>query len=231
MVAEGDGVWVSFKRPETVASDNRPFVRYFIQDVGLADPSAPVLGTPINVPGELVDIDGTTAYTKDTLWGENIAETAIARLLLDDGLAYLQAVRRFHDQTVYGVTLDGAGHVLVSHRLAWMAGMDWEQYADEQQHLSVLAATDLAVVADVEVDSWATLMDARAGRALFQVPGGLLVFNLDDAALPYPQAYFPTRGWPREILIDDSDILFAAGRYGIYRFDLDVFNLLPPPMR
>ena len=37
------------------------------------------------------------------------------------------------------------------------------------------------MIARTPVDSWATLKDARAGRALFQVPGGLLVFNLERA--------------------------------------------------
>ncbi len=83
------------------------------------------------------------------------------------------------------------------------------------------------MLAEVEADSWAQLRDARSGRALFQVPGGLLVFNLDDPTAPYPQAFFATRGWPRDILVEGRQIIFAAGRYGIYAFDLDTVNLLP----
>jgi hypothetical protein len=52
------------------------------------------------------------------------------------------------------------------------------------------------------------------------------VFNLDDPAAPYPQAYFPVLGWPSAVVVEDRQILMAAGRYGIYAFDLDVFNLL-----
>jgi hypothetical protein len=137
------------------------------------------------------------------------------------------ATRRFPDQLVEKVALDGAEHVVVSHRLAWQ--LAWELgVADNVQRMTVLdAGRDMPVLSEVEVDDWAQLRDARAGRALFQAPGGLLLFNLDDATQPYPQAYFPTLGWPRDVLVDGRDVLFAAGRYGIYAFDLDTFNLLP----
>jgi hypothetical protein len=50
--------------------------------------------------------------------------------------------------------------------------------------------------------------------------------NLDNPAAPFAQAFFATRGWPREINIEGRQIIFAAGRYGIYAFGLDTFNLL-----
>ena len=62
--------------------------------------------------------------------------------------------------------------------------------------------------------------------ALTGILDQLLVLNIDDASAPYAQAYFATRGWPRDIVVDGDDLLFAAGRYGIYKFDLDTFNLL-----
>ena len=97
--------------------------------------------------------------------------------------------------------------------------------------MTILDAEDdtLSILSETFVDSWATLKDAQSGRALFQVPGGLLVFNLDNPSRPYPQAFFPTLGWPTDILVNGRDVLFAAGRYGIYSFDLDTFNLLPIP--
>jgi hypothetical protein len=229
MLTDGTDVWVSLKRPENVENDSRPHVRYFIQRIGLEEPSAPQVDEPINVPGQLLVVEGSTIFTRDTVWGDEIVETAVARLEIFEGLAFLQAKRVFSDQQVDTIVLDGAGHLLVSHRLAWAIAHARGAY-DPIQHLSVLDADsdDLEVLAEVEVDDFAQLRDARSGRALFQVPGGLLVFNLDDPTGPYAQAYFPTRGWPREILIDHGRIIFAAGRYGIYAFDLDEVNLLPP---
>ncbi len=78
------------------------------------------------------------------------------------------------------------------------------------------------------MDAWAQLEGTIAGRALFSVPGGLLVMNLDDPRAPYAQAYFPMNGWAYGIELAGRVALFAAGRFGLHRFDLDTFNLLTP---
>jgi hypothetical protein len=92
--------------------------------------------------------------------------------------------------------------------------------------LSILDAQSLEVSGEAEVDQWATFTDAKAGRALFSVSGGLLVFNVEDASKPVAQAYFPTVTFPSDIYFDGQEALFAAGPYGIYRFDTEAFNLL-----
>jgi hypothetical protein len=90
-------------------------------------------------------------------------------------------------------------------------------------------ASTLDTAGETNVDQWATFQDAVAGRALFQVSGGLLVFDVKDN--PAAQAYFPTIGWPSGIHFDGKEIPFAAGPYGVYRFDAGEFNLLSSPRR
>lgn len=229
IVADRSDIWVSYKVPFDVPGDSRPYVRYFAQRYDASDPAAPVADVAINVPGELVAVDADTLYTRDFIWGDRVVETAIARLRVFEGLAYLQAVRRFEDQQVETVTLDGGGHVLISHRIAWQVFYEERRSDENPTMLTILdGSDDLDVLSAVRVDSWATLRDAVAGRALFEVPGGLLVINTDDGSAPFATAYFATLGWPLAVHIDDRDIIFAAGRYGIYRFDLDEYNLLPP---
>jgi hypothetical protein len=151
---------------------------------------------------------------------------------------------------VQHVVLDGAGHVLVTDRPPWSydgvsvggvgtvtvdagvgtgsgGGMasDGVVPMEDLTRLSILDQTTLDAVSTVDVDSWATLEGAQVGRALFSVPGGLLLLDLRDATMPAPQAYFPLRGWPTEILFEDDEILFAAGPYGIYRFDANDRNI------
>jgi len=96
--------------------------------------------------------------------------------------------------------------------------------------LNVLDLTNatLPVLATEPIDTWATLKSAISGRALFTIPGGLLVVNLDDITAPFAQAYFPTKGWPQAFEVTDTDVYFAAGPYGVFSFDLDEFNLLTP---
>jgi hypothetical protein len=246
VLADGDDLWLTFKQPYRLPGDNRPYVRFFSRRIDFANPAQPVAAAAVNLPGQLLAVDGNTVFTRDQVWGQSQIEAAVARLQLTAGGAVLQAHRRFANQLVETIALDGAGHVLVSHRDAWAYGYgyvhayrDGSGYGlatggaeqDDGQKLTILnaASTRLAELASTKVDSWATLKDARAGRALFQVPGGLLVFNLDTPTAPWPQAYFATKGWPRDIVIDGRKIVFAAGRHGVYEFDLDATNVTAAP--
>lgn len=223
----GSDVYVNYRVPVQIDNDTRPFVRYYTKRVDLTNPSRPSVGMPINVPGEVIATAnrGELLFTQDTVWGENIIETAINKLQVDDGRARLVARQRFQDQQVYGIRLDDSGNLLVSHRLAWRL-VDHNNRQDVTSDLTIFdASRNLRRVASVEVDTWASLQEVKRGRALFSVPGGLLVMNLDNPAQPYAQGYFPTHGWPRGITVDGEDIFFAAGRYGIQRFGLDEFNL------
>ncbi len=242
----GDGaVYYTYRRPTEVVdpADPRPVVAWFFRAIDLSAPLHPVVGAPVNVPGELIAIDGAALYTRDLRWGERTAETLVHRLELLGDRALLLGSQRFSDRLVQGVVLDGAGHVLVTDRPPWSydggigvgtgtvdvgapgGAADVARPVTELARLSILDATTLDVVAEVDVDTWATLNGAEDGRALFQVPGGLLLLDLRDATHPAPQAYFPLQGWPSEVLFEGDEILLAAGPFGIYRFDANDRNI------
>jgi hypothetical protein len=229
VLAKDAAIYVTFRVPVTIPGDSRPFVRYYFKKVDLTDPQHPTVGTPVNIPGELIMVDGATIYTRDTVWGQNIVEAAINRLQVLGDHAFLQARRRFQDQEVHTVLLDGAGHVLVSHGDSWY--MAYEPGYDSSQRVEKLSILDTSgasfpILASVDVDQWASLRDAKLGRALFSVPGGLLVVNVQTATAPYAQAYFPVQGWPTRTVVANGDVYMPAGSYGMYRFDIDEFNLL-----
>jgi hypothetical protein len=226
VLASGDSLYASYRIPTDVDGDSRPFVRYFVREVNIENPATPVLESGINVPGELLSINDDVLYTRDTTYGDSIVEAVVARLKVFEGRAYLQGRYQFEDQQVDNILLDGEGHVLASHRLAW--NIATSDTADSNQRMTILNAETLAPVSTLTVDAWATLTAAASGRALFSVPGGMLMVNVEDATNPYAQAYFPTLGWPQDTTVSDGRLIFAAGRYGIYEFSLDAFNLLPP---
>ena len=221
LLALEDSLYLSYKIPTEVEQDSRPFVRYYFKQVDLSDPHNPQVGSGINVPGQLIQIDGDTVFTQDFLWGENVVESSVNKLKIVGNKAVLKAKKRFENRLVDRILLDGVGHLLVSHR------EDYDHWSDVlmARLTFVDAEGDLNQLAEVDIDAWASLQDAKVGRALFQVPGGLLVINLDQASNPFAQAFFPVLGWPYRLLISGNDILFPAGRYGIYRFDIDTFNL------
>jgi len=249
-------LYASYQVPERVEGDERPYVRMYFTGLDLSDPSTPALGKAVNVPGELVAVDGALVFTRDWTWGEQLIESTLNRLAVADGVAVLEATRAFPGESVDTVLLDGAGHLLASHRPSWQgyggevgvgvgggavrppaiaaaedAPVDATVEATpELQALTVMDALgrDLRVLATAPVDTWAALRGAAAGRAFFTVPGGLLVMSLDDPTRPRPQAFYPARGWPTRFLQSGRDLLFAAGPYGLYRVDLDAENLLAP---
>ncbi len=266
MLAAGSRVFLSYKTPYTVPDDGRSFVRFFFEPVDFSDPQAPVVGAGVNIPGDLIAVDGQTLITRDHLWGDHVVESSVNKLRWQGSKAVLEGTHRFTDRYVQDIRFDGAGHVLVTHRGAWWWRDEFAVPADGGGGVSVgsgsadASATSDAGVADAgadasdepadppdrvlklsvldaesntfdelsqtSIDDWATLRDAVAGRALFAVPGGMLVVNLDDPQEPYAQAYFPLRGWPSQVVVDGREVFLPAGRYGLYRFGLDDFNLL-----
>jgi hypothetical protein len=211
-------------------------VKYFFRKFDYSDVAHPSRSGEVNIPGELVEVDGSTVITRDFLWGQNIVETSINKLEVSNGRAYLKGVNRFTDREVQGVQIDGAGHVLVTHRTAWLVNYqtngryDYEDW-DRTVTMSMLDlnSANFRKLSDVDIDDWAQLRAAVSGKALFTVPGGMLVVNVADATNPHAQAYFPLRGWPRDLDVDGNNVYFAAGPYGLYTFDADTYNLQPSP--
>jgi hypothetical protein len=238
-IAVGDTLWVSTREPVAVDGDVRSYVRYWARAIDLSRPGAPSVAPRVNVPGELFAVDGADLWTRDDIYDDDHVESAIARCRLSDGVATLVARHRFTERQVQTALRDGAGHVLVSHGpvswwygwsdggIAYPAVAPLSEPETYEARVTLLGEDDLGELATVGVDSWADLRWAGAGRALFQVPGGLLVMNTDDAADPWPQAFFATAGWPEELVVDSGRIWFAGGLYGLYAFDVDTYNLLP----
>ncbi len=229
LLPKADSLYVSFKKPIQVPGDARPFVAYQMRRIDMSNPAVPVVKPDVNIPGELLDVEGTTLITRDFLWGQNIVESSINKLKLQGNQAFLQGVRRFQDKLVEDVQLDGSTRLLLTERNMW----DYYGYSNNNDYTLRLNVLDLnnatlPVLATEPIDTWASLKSAINGRALFTIPGGLLVVNLDDVTAPFAQAYFPTKGWPRAFEATTTSVYFAAGPYGVFSFDLDEFNLLTP---
>jgi hypothetical protein len=233
--ANGETLYYNFQRPLAASNDPRAMVKRFFKAIDFSDPQHGSAGAAINIPGDVIAVDGDTIYTRDWVWEDVDARTLVARLTIKDDLAYLQASRVFSQRSVSAVKLDGAGHMLVSSDPTYSnvspvrsvtSGGSGAPVDQPQHKLSILDAQSLDVSGETDIDTWATFQDATNGRALFSVSGGLLVVNVSDPAKPAAQAYFPTLGWPNQIYFDGHEAMFAAGPYGIYRFDTNVFNLL-----
>ena len=222
-----DRVYMSYTEPLGIADDGREYVRYFFRELDATNPAEVAVGEPVNVPGELLRVVGDDLLTQDRVYGDEVVETSLARLTLYDGRAYLQSRLSLPDQAVERVVSDGEARLLVAHR---NAGYRFDEPTDYRAKLSIVDATGngLRLASTVTVDDWASLQTARNCRALYQVPGGLLVVDVSDAESPQAAAFYPTRGWPRAFTLVDNDVVFPAGRFGLYRLPFDAYNLIAP---
>jgi len=224
----GKSLYYSFKLPTELDGDDRPVVRYFFKEIDFSQPGEPALSAAVNVPGELISVAGDMLYTKDLRWGETSAETYVHELERAGNVAALQASHRFAERQVSKVVAEGS-RLYVTHapiqRWSWYHENTLDE--DEQRtKLTLLAANGLEISSEVDVDVYSSFEAVHADRALFTVPGGLMIINVEDAAQPRAQAFFNTPGWPEQILFEDGEVLIAAGQYGIHRFASDQWNLL-----
>jgi hypothetical protein len=230
MLPSGRSLYYSYKQPADLSDDSRPHVRYFFKQIDFTTPAKPVLSASVNVPGELISVAGDLLYTKDLRWGETTAETYVHELARDGDSAALQASHRFAQRDVSKVVAEGS-RLYVTHAPVqrWIGYYDSDSEISEEEQrtkLTLLAANGLAVSSEVDVDIYSSFEAVHDDRALFTVPGGLMIINVEDAEQPRAQAFFNTTGWPEQILFEDGEILIAAGRYGIHRFASDAWNLL-----
>ncbi len=256
LIPDASNLWLSYRVPVEAAAVAgsgevaRPLVKFYIQRTDASNPQAPVFGPPINVPGTLLAVEGSVLYTHDYRWQDEVVENTIVRLELIEGRAYEQATYSLGDAQVDQVRLDGAGHILISHRAPFefrthdtlvesaVIGIesptgaigDWRSFrVPRPEFLTVLAANEfLEELSTTEIGSSYSLREALPGRALYSARGGALILNLEDPREPYFQAFLPTHGWPKRFTVIDRDLFVPAGSYGIFKFDLDEFNLLEP---
>jgi hypothetical protein len=222
-LASGGDLYVTVKRKVASQAAPSPDASYFLRRVDLSDPSHPALGPAISVPGEVVAVNGTEIFTHDKVWGDQLIESAVARLELHDGLAYLQSYQRFPERRLHGIVVGDRGLPLLTSSSVWLP------YTSRQK-LTVLAPAGgggFDVRSDAPIQWQGTPYATAANRAFFQVAGGVLMLDVENPGQPLGQAYFQTLYQRSEVVIGDNDVLLAAGRYGIHQLDLCTSNLRP----
>ncbi len=241
LLAKGSSLYVNYKKPLNIENDVKPYVRYYFKKIDLSTPSSPSIGNPINIPGIILHVDGSTIYTGDLVYGQEIIETAVNKLDVDEEKAILRGRTRFENREVESLIQDDKGHILIIHREPYSYS-PWADscfggdvyydcgggyQVDQKDTLAIIdaAGTDLNIISEFDIDTYAGLKEVRDNKALFDVPGGILIVNIGNPQSPFAQAYYPLNGWIRRFIVNDDTIIIPAGNYGIYQFDLDGFNL------
>lgn len=213
--AEGTSVWYS--QYEWVERWPAPGVRYLVGRVDLADPSAPVVSAPVNVPGSFFSAseDGSTVYTEELHWPSDASapRTFLHALgLTDRGTARLLA----------SVELPGAfGGATRAGAFAYATGSD---PATGRARLAAVSLDAMAVTASSSLDaSWAWTLKAAGGKLFLSEPWpqpSILVYDLADPARPAFERAVRHTGWIYDVVVEGNVAYLPAGYGGVPTVDL-----------
>jgi len=228
VVAEGDKLHVSTRRPVEREDDPRPHVRHAVTTIDLAEPASPRVSEAVNVPGELLASAGEVLHTLELLWGAAGLEGFVRRVRAVEGVVSVEASFALGDQPVIKALSD-AGRLYVVQGVPYGEAaldpdFDWTRW---HQRLTILSA-ELEPLAQLELPTGTQVLDVRGGLVTLRraVSGGVLVVNVTDPAAPFTQAYFAAEDQPVPTLLTADALFLAAGRYGLYRLPLEGSNLL-----
>jgi hypothetical protein len=207
LFASGHTLYVNFSTRFEAAGDESGFVKHFVRMLDWTDPEHPIIGEPINIPGEVIAVDGDSVYSvsADSASSPN---ARLARLAFTGGHARLQAIREFDSSAVVSVVHDTSGHLVVTGRplLRPPPGrLDPNWY-----ELSVIDPDNLDVLGAALIDSSASFVTAAQDRSLYAVPGGMLLLDYADPAHPIARRYFP--GVTSSVLFDGAELLTSTRR-------------------
>jgi hypothetical protein len=220
---DGNDLLVTTKTWTKVPGDARPYARYYLRRVDMTNPSQPVIGPAINVPGTPVDVDGNKVITRDRQWGGRWQDPAIAKVKLTGQAATLENYHKLSGRQIGALFVDEHEDVIVSSSNAW-AGYWYDRLGTKLDILSPQKkGPGYDLRSQTQIASWMNLTGASQHRLFFSVSGGSLVANIDDPTTPVAQAFFPAYGKP---VIHKKDIIVAGGRLGVFQIDKNASNLL-----
>ncbi|HWN70143.1 MAG TPA: hypothetical protein VNM90_21035, partial [Haliangium sp.] len=237
VLVQGSALHVNTKVPVTVAGDPRPHARHFTTRIDLSTPAQPVVGAPVNVPGEPFAVQGNKLLTRDKVWGAHFAETAVARVVLASDNVLLQRYHRFFDRSVSGVVAGDDGLIAVKHSQAW--GRDWGNgpFSDALTLMRSSSsgggqsqgALGFDVLSQSALSAEPRLQGIAADR-LFLTYAGMQVIDVSNPVAPVARAIYSVA--PVELdeaIIEDGVLLVPAQARGIEEIDLDAENLASAP--
>jgi hypothetical protein len=246
LVSAGE-LFVSTLKPVDVADDPRPYVSYFAHRISFADPQRPQVAPPVNLPGDLLAIQGRTAYTRDAVWGEQFIETAIARVHLSGAGPRLRSYQRFPNRSVGPAhVMRRSGVVTLSHEPVWQPWWWWSSWwpsrsltsmrdrdcrgprrgkkgSPHQDHGDCRHAQPgtFEILATDPLPRKTSLHQVAGRTALLYRPdAGVLTVDLKNPRVPELTGFIRTFGRPVDILVDRHRLLLPARRYGVYEWSL-----------
>ncbi len=236
VLAHGSELYVSTRVPLAAPADPRPHAAYYLTRIDLSQPAQPVVDPAISVPGELISVQGGTLLMRDAVWGQQFIETALAQIRIVGGHALLERYHRFVERSVGNVVADDTGLVAAKHGQVW--GRPWYHAVGAFDDTLILMRMGPApsppgadvpgfdVLSEKAVEHGPDPFLLAEQRLFLRHYDALQIIDVSSPALPVPRATFLTNGDFSDPLLENGELLLAAGTSGILQIDLDTDNLL-----
>jgi hypothetical protein len=222
---DGMHLYVTVKQPHVVPGDGRPHAKYYVRRVDMTKPSAFKVGPAVNVPGEVLDIQGNKLFTMARAWGKRWIDPAVAKVELQyNGTAAMLNYQKLTDRSIMSLVIDEHQVPVITHKSEF--GLHSYKYPKIQllKPKTGSGVQGFETKSQMNLDAWMSVFGVEKHRLLVSVPSGTLFVDIDDPALPTAQVFIP--GWQSRPVIDADEILVANGRYGIDQLGLEETNLL-----
>lgn len=204
IVANGAKLHVTTWEPLQVPGDQRVYRRHFLKTVDYSMPGAPLVSDAVQVPGQVLHVDGDMVITADGQYAsDGGVDARINRLRLEDDVAVLEASHNVELRDAHDVRLVG-GHVLVSHTERW----------GEALTLDVITLPGLEVASSTPVTEFLTSVMGWTDRHIVYASSGIVAVDVENASSP---TLMPAHlsAWQRQMIRVGDTLIIAAGRSGI----------------
>lgn len=205
IVAHGESLFVTHRERAEVEGDARPYLRYFFRELDFSNPARPRIGRSVNIPGELIDVDGDRLVTRDTEWGDFLVASSFHTLERGDGRACLRGSQSYPDQSIKRVGFGGDGRMAVTHEVDdRISSIDPSVGHHQGRAVSVLdlEARGLPELADYDLHDfgayWANIHDGR----LLVDDDCTVVVNIEDPDSPFTEACIARSDLPMRLRLD-----------------------------
>ncbi len=196
-------------------------VKYYLDQINLADRAHPVVGAKINVPGILIggsEKDPSLLYTIDYRWNGNVAKNDLAIVKVSGSIATL----------VSALTLDGwVGQSFVRGDKLYLSAQSYDQTTGSKLALHAIDLSNPSKPVDNAATGqkgWGWLLGVEGDRAIVTSGWGMNgvdIYKLADGQAPTFSQFVRTRGWWANGVARQDDALYlASGYWGVQRIEL-----------
>jgi hypothetical protein len=217
-------------------------VKYFLTSIDLSTADSPVIGNPINIPGEFLGINdaGTIVYTRSSEYDDEYNwKQTLNVLKLDSDKATLTSALDLGDEYP-NVIIKDTTIILTYNNYDWYyleeidyamdglksATIEYKEpeYKMKVQIIDASNPNKLVLKTTLGLKNYGSIFNFENDRLYIRLSdaNGLVIYNLADLSSPTFMGYYPTQGNVMSLREDASTdkVYLACGWYGVLMIEV-----------